>query len=194
MKADEPTGVSSSGTDEVEQLLTEVDESSPLVPVVEQLLDRVERVELSRDAAHRRIDELEERIEDEKGGVQTDETGSQPTEDGGMLPIERLARIEDSPDASSTIMADVTPSVERAVVLFDQFRSWSEKAPAGRVIRSGLKRLLSTATDEQLAWKQVYRACRKLEEWSKGAIQFKEHDRHGWILVADERASSLRIG
>ena len=91
-------------------------------------------------------------------------------------------------------MADVTASVERATVLFENFREWSKKAPAGRVIRDNLRNLLSTATGERLAWRQVYRACEKLEEWSKGAIQFKQHDRHGWMLIADGQASSVRTG
>jgi hypothetical protein len=190
MKADEPTGVSSSGTDEVEQLLTEVADDNPLVPIVEELLDRVERVELSRDAAHRRIDELEDRIEDEKGGVQADENGSQDPE---MLPIERIARLKESDDKDESPFADTTPSVDRAVAIFQHFGEWSKKAPSGRVIKSNLKNLITTATGESLAWKQVYRACRKLEEWTKGLIEFIQHDRHGWILV-QEQPSSVRTG
>lgn len=191
MSTESATGNQTTGTTEVEQLLTEVADDNPLVPIVEELLDRVERVELSRDAAHRRIDELEDRIEDEKGGVQDDETTIQ---DDDMLPIERLARMEDDEDKRDGVMADVTASVERATVLFDHFREWSQKAPAGRVIRDNLRNLLSTATGERLAWRQVYRACEKLEEWSKGAIEFVQHDRHGWMLIGDEQASSVRTG
>ena len=157
----------------------------------EKLAGRMERVELSRDAAHRRIDELEDKIEDEKGGVQADETTMQ---DDDLLPIERLARIEDSPDASNTIMADTTPSVERAVVLFENFQEWSKKTPKGRTITSGLKDLLSAATGERLAWRQVYRTLDKIEEWSKGAIRHEQTSRHGHVLVMEERPSSVRRG
>jgi len=191
MRDDEPTGVSSSGTTDEQEKTVPLRLYAELERKYEELTDRVERVELSRDAAHRRIDELEDRIEDEKGGVQDDETTIQ---DDDMLPIERLARMEDDEDKRDGVMADVTASVERATVLFENFRDWSKKAPAGRVIRDNLRNLLSTATGERLAWRQVYRACEKLEEWSKGAIQFKQHDRHGWMLIADGQASSVRTG
>lgn len=153
----------------------------------EELTDRVERVELSRDAAHRRIDELEDEIEDENPTPDGSETGSQDSE---MLPIERIARLKGSDDKDESPFADTTPSVDRAVAIFEHFREWSTKAPSGRVIKSNLKNLIGTATGESLAWKQVYRACRKLEEWSKGAIQFIQHDRHGWILVQETPSSA----
>lgn len=156
----------------------------------EELTDRVERVELSRDAAHRRIDELEDEIEDENPTPDGSENGSQDSE---MLPIERIARLKQSDDQDESPFADTTPSVDRAVAIFQNFRQWSQKAPSGRVIKSNLKNLITTATGESLAWKQVYRACRKLEEWSKGGIQFIQHDRHGWILV-QERPSSVGNG
>ena len=191
MSTESATGNQSTGTTEVEQLLTEVADDNPLVPIVEELLDRVERVELSRDAAHRRIDELEDQIEDEKGGVQADET---TTRDDDLLPIERLARIEDDEDASDQIMADTTPSVERAVVLYENFREWSKKTPKGRTITSGLRDLLSAATGERLAWRQVYRTLDKIEEWSKGAIRHEQTSRHGHILIADGQPSSARTG
>lgn len=191
MKADEPTGVSSSGTTEAQEKTVPLRLYAELERKYEELTDRMERVELSRDAAHRRIDELEDRIEDEKGGVQADET---TTRDDDLLPIERLARMEDSPDASDEIMADTTPSVERAVVLFENFREWSKKTPKGRTITSGLRDLLSAATGERLAWRQVYRTLDKIEEWSKGAIRHEQTSRHGHVLVADERASSARTG
>lgn len=48
-----------------------------------------------------------------------------------------------------------------------------------------LKRLLETTTGESLAWKQVYRAVKALEKFTKGAIRFKKTRRHGWMVVAD---------
>jgi chromosome segregation ATPase len=191
MRDDEPTGVSSSGTTDEQEKTVPLRLYAELERKYEQLVDRVERVELSRDAAHRRIDELEDQIEDEKSGVQADETGSQDPE---MLPIERIARLKESDDdPEDNPFADTTPSVDRAVTIFEHFREWSKKAPSGRVIRDNLRNLLNTATGERLAWKQVYRACRKLEEWSKGAIEFVQHDRHGWILV-QEQPSSVSTG
>lgn len=126
-----------------------------------------------------------------------DEPHPQGGEDGSaddLLPIERLSRLKDDGEAEENPFADTTPSVDRAVVLHENFRSWSQKAPKGRVIKSGLKKLLNTALDAKLSWKQVYRSCRKLEEWSKGSITFKKTSRHGWILVMDEQSSSAGGG
>lgn len=123
--------------------------------------------------------------EDEPTG-KSDEDGSNRHE---LLPIQRIARLKQSDDQDESPFADTTPSVDRAVAIFQHFGEWSKKAPSGRVIKSNLKNLLTTATGESLAWKQIYRACRKLEEWSKGAIQFIQHDRHGWILVQEQPSS-----
>jgi hypothetical protein len=125
-------------------------------------------------------------------------SASEPTDEGEettlhrpeMPPIERLAEAENYKDAT---MGYVTESVERATVIYKHFREWSSKAPKGRVIKNNLKNLLNTATNENLSWKQVYRACRKLEEWSKGAITFKKHNKFGWMLV-DGRPSSVGNG
>ena len=191
MTKDAPTGIESTGTTDEQEKTVPLRLYAELERKYEELTDRMERVELSRDAAHRRIDELEDRIEDEKGGVQTDET---TTRDDDLLPIERLARIEDDEDASDQIMADTTPSVERAVVLFENFREWSKKTPKGRTITSGLRDLLSAATGERLAWRQVYRTLDKIEEWSKGAIRHEQTSRHGHILIADGQPSSVGNG
>ena len=111
-----------------------------------------------------------------------------------LLPIERIARLkESSGEPENNPFADTTPSVDRAVAIYQHFREWSSKAKAGRVIRDNLKKLLNTATGESLAWKQVYRACEKLEEYSKGSIEFIQHDRHGWMLVSG-RSSSVGAG
>lgn len=119
---------------------------------------------------------------------QDGKNGDESGDDGGMLPIERLSRIDENPDLRDSIMADVTPSVERATVLFDHFREWSKKTPKGRTITENLRNLLNTATGERLAWRQIYRACEALEEWSKGAIAFEKTSRHGWILIQSSSA------
>jgi len=191
MSTERATGNQSTGPTEVEQLLTEVADDNPLVPIVEELLDRVERVELSRDAAHRRIDELEEEIEDEKGGVQTDET---TTRDDDLLPIERLMRLRDEDDDHPALPSNGRESFDRATTIFENFKSWSKRTPKGRTVTDGLKKLLETATGERLAWRQVYRAMDKVEEWTNGVITHEQTSRHGHVLVMDERASSVRRG
>ncbi|WP_233554044.1 hypothetical protein [Halococcus sp. IIIV-5B] len=185
MVAQSATGIESTGTSDVEQLLEDISNDNPLKSVVIDLLDRVERVELARNAAHKRIDELEARLSDSEPQGKSGEGGSQ----NDMTPIERVSKADEHDDAT---MGHVTASVERAVSIFDHFEEWSSKAPKGRVITGNLRNLLTTATGESLAWKQVYRACRKLEEWSKGRIAFEKTRRHGWILV--EQSSSVSGG
>ena len=186
MKDENATAIESSGTTDAQDETVSLRLYAELERKYEELTDRVERVELSRDAAHRRIDELEDEIEDENPTPEGEESASQ---DSQMLPIERIARLKQSDDKDESPFADTTPSVDRAVAIFEHFGEWSKKAPSGRVIKSNLRNLITTATGESLAWKQVYRACRKLEEWSKGVIQFIQHDRHGWILVQEQPSS-----
>ena len=64
------------------------------------------------------------------------------------------------------------------------------KDAEGLVIKDNLKTLLQTATGEKLAWKQAYRACRALEQFTKGAICFEKHRRHGWMLIAEPKIVS----
>ena len=125
-----------------------------------------------------------------------DETGS----GDDLLPIERLLRGEDRDDWYA---GNATESVERAKELFRHFREWSSNTQKGRVIKTSsgkrgtatLKTLLNTVLDEpEISWKQVYRACHKLEEWTKRTIKFTDHRRHGKMLVMSERASSAGSG
>jgi hypothetical protein len=116
-----------------------------------------------------------------------------------LLPIERLLRGEDD----DWYVNSATESVERAKELYRHFQEWSSNTQKGRVIKTGggkrgtatLQTLLNTVLDEpEISWKQVYRACQKLEEWTKGAIQYIDHRRHGKMLVMDGRASSAGSG
>lgn len=91
------------------------------------------------------------------------------------------------------VMADVTASVRRAKAIAQHFGQWASRTPNGLVIKDNLKDLLETAASERLAWKQVYRAARTLEKFTKGAIQFEKHRRHGWMLIA-EPATVTQLG
>jgi Skp family chaperone for outer membrane proteins len=153
----------------------------------EQLEERIEKTEEKDGLLLDDIIDLEQQLADveagsagSKGGGDTDETTMQRTD---MTPIERVSEmnVEDTG-------IDVTPSIERAVSIFDHWREWSNKTPKGRVLKSGLKNLLRTATGESLAWRQVYRAAEALEELSKGRIEFIDHRKHGKMLVESEPA------
>jgi len=151
--------------------------------LLERLLDRVDdleaelreyRAENERDKAT-----IRQEVTEAVGGEGGDENSSDESE--RMLPIERLAQF----GKDHVAVANITASVERAKAIFQHFQQWSSKTPSGYVVKGNLKSLLETATGESLYWKQIHRACEKLEQWSKGMISFEKTRRHGWILVAD---------
>ncbi|ODR80876.1 hypothetical protein BG842_02330 [Haladaptatus sp. W1] len=111
--------------------------------------------------------------------VTSDCTDEQSTPADDWTPLERLSVIgEDALDDH------VSASDRRAVTVFEHWEEWSTKTPKGNLLKTSdnLKSLLSTATDEHLAWKQVYRACRRIEQLSQGRLTFFQHDKHGWML------------
>jgi hypothetical protein len=105
-----------------------------------------------------------------------------------------LERIADD-DTENPAGIQIGPSIDRAAAVMENWQNWSKKAPKGRNIRDGLKTLLETATGETLAWRQVYRAGKKVEQLTKGKIVFLKHKKHGWMLLQpNERASSAANG
>jgi len=155
----------------------------------DQLKERVDRAEDSRGHIIEDIVDVEEQLADveagspgSKGGDDAPETTMQRPD---LTPIERISMM----DAEDTGI-DMTPSIERAVTIFDHWEEWSDKTPKGRVLKNDLKTLLRTATDEQLAWRQAYRAAEALEELSKGRIEFIDHSRHGKMLIQSQPARS----
>lgn len=150
--------------------------------------------------SNRKTAKSAEKLAREAGSSEDNPKGNDAENGSGndLLPIERLLRGEDD----DWYVNSATESVERAKELYRHFREWSSSTQKGRVIKTSggkrgtatLKTLLNTALDgPDISWKQVYRACQKLEEWTKGAIQFTDHRRHGKMLV-DGRASSAGSG
>jgi chromosome segregation ATPase len=155
----------------------------------DELQNEIERAEASRGYilddivnVEQQLDDLEAGSAGSKGGDDATETTAQHLE---MTPIERVSKM----DADDTAI-DMTPSIERAVSIFDHWNDWSKKTPKGRILKDDLKSLLRTATDEKLAWRQVYRAAEALEELSKGCIEFIHHNRHGKMLIESAAAWS----
>lgn len=152
------------------------------------------RAENERDKAT--IRQQVTKAEQATADAESDESEASGSSDEEMTPMERLLKLGDS-----SVMADVTAKVRRAKAIAKHYKQWSSKAPNGLIIKDNLKNLLQTATGERLAWNQVYRACRSLVEFTKGAVQFTKHQRFGWILVAEpdavtklSRASSAAEG
>jgi len=82
-------------------------------------------------------------------------------------------------------------SEKRAVTILESYSEWSSMAQAGRVIctRSDkLKKLLEAERGESLAWKQVYRACEKLEILTDGHVEWDSEQK---ILVLSEALPSM---
>ena len=174
-------------------------ENKELRDNIEHHDNEIDRIDTSRGYIMDDVIDLENQLSDLEGSSTGSKGGGDDAESTlhrpDLTPIERVSVM----DAEDTGI-DMTPSIERAVTIFDHWEEWSEKAPKGRVLRDGLKTLLRTATGEQLAWRQVYRAAEALEELSKGRIQFIHHNRHGKMLIEpttperDCHASSAATG
>jgi hypothetical protein len=138
------------------------------------------------------LSEVEERIDDleARASSQPAESAESDEQDGSITPMERVLRA-----GEAGVLGHVTASVKRAKAIAEHFGQWAKKGSKNElVVRENLRTLLRTATGEDLAWKQVYRAGHALAKLSKGAIAFKKTRKYGWILVAqpdDHRLRSL---
>lgn len=199
--------MSGAGESEIAALREQIDD---LKSVIEEQADRIDLLLKERAEDRQRIAELEEyRAENEHdkatirkqvteveqgssiADAESDESSGQNDSTG--TPMEQLIRA-----GEAGVVGRVTASVERAEAMARHFAQWASKAPNGLVIKDNLKKLLETATEEKLAWNQVYRAAQALEEFTGEAIKFEKHRRHGWMLVAEpaivsalSRASSV---
>lgn len=159
---------------------------SALAGVVEDLVDEVQRLREAQDYQARdhastkaRVHELEEADEEQEGSTDS----PTPTT---YLPIEDLANAEPSERFKA-----LHPREERAVTMWEHLPKWGRYNGAYDKLtlsigRDNLKTLLGTATGEDLAWKQVKRACMAVERLSKGTAELTKHKRHGWMLVVHQ--------
>ena len=168
--------------------------------LLERLLDRVDdlgdelakyREENEQDKATIRqdVNEAIAKAEATTPTADTENDESAVQNESRTTPMHQLIQA-----GEAGVIGHVTASVRRAKAMAEHFTKWATKAPNGLVVRENLKSLLETATDEDLAWKQVYRAGRALAKFSKGTIAFKKTRRYGWILIAqpdDHRLRSL---
>lgn len=120
--------------------------------------------------------------------VKGNNSTSEPTEsesEPDRTPLEQIA----NEDSTNPVGVQITSSVDRAAAIMRNWTQWSKKGPKGRNIRGGLKPLIETELDEDdLAWNQVYRACKKVEHLTNGKIVFTKHSRHGWMLLQPSSA------
>lgn len=148
-----------------------------------------------REAVSKKFDSVKNEIQQVRESESSDHNpkgeNDETTTQNGETTLERIA--DDNQDDPAGVQ--IGPSVDRAAAVMRNWEHWSNKAPKGRNIREGLKTLLETATGETLAWRQVYRACKKIEQLTKGKIVFTKTNKHGWMLLQpNERASSAGSG
>lgn len=186
------------GTTKVEQLMNELEAvKAELLSTKDELESVKSEFHSYREAVSKKfsghedeLDDLEARFEDAKGGVEADETGSSDD----RLPIERMIEFREQDKNHPALPSNGRESFDRAIHLFEHFGKWSNKTPKGRVITDGIRKLLETVSGESLAWRQVYRAMDKVEEWTNGMITHERTNRHGHVLVSDGRPSSEATG
>jgi hypothetical protein len=152
-----------------------------------ELRAEIERLNRELASERARVTELENKVE----AVESQSTESDESAESGSkeTPMQQLIEA-----GEAGVIGHVTPSIRRARAIAENFPKWSKKTPSGFVIRDGLKNLVETATGESLFHKQIERACNALAEFTNGAIAFKNHREHGWMLIAqpdDHRYRSL---
>ena len=154
---------------------------------LEEQADRIEQLETELAETRQQAAKDRQRISDleEHGSDDADPTPEAAQTDS-PTPIERL-----SDGDHDTVAQHVTPSIQRAVTLFENLPEWGSKTPQGYTLRpaDNPKQLLEAATGESLAWQQYYRAAEALEQLSRGAVTFFDHNRHGKTLVLHEHSS-----
>lgn len=197
MSRDTSIGSKTTGTtveqlrDELQSVKTELQSTKDELESVKNEFHNYRKAVSKKFSGHEEeLDELEARFEGAKGGVEADETGSSDD----MLPIERMIEFQKQDENHPALPSNGRESFERAVSIFENYRNWSNKTPKGRVITSEIRKLLETVTGENLAWRQVYRAMDKVEEWTNGVIIHERTNRHGHVLVSDGQPSSAGSG
>jgi hypothetical protein len=145
-----------------------------------------------------RVENHGHRIDALMDGLNALEVESSDGEDGGGQPVTApqirdtpLERVFIDPESSGV---RITESVTRAMSIAGHFERWSKSVKAGRVITEDIRKMVNTALDDSLSWKQVHRACHVLEDLTNGEIEFRLTDKHGRILVMEDKSwlSSLK--
>lgn len=154
----------------------EVDDTNPLesLTIADAPVGKAITSKASKTDVERAIESVEPQPQDKETTRQEPDS----------TPIERLAVSDDIEEVTDSV------SVERAVSLFRNLKSWGSKTPKGVVLRpkDNPLQLLEAERDENLYWRSYYRAAKVLERLSKGAITFFDSDRHGKILVLHQQS------
>jgi len=139
-----------------------------------------------------RITTLEESNEDR--AMEIAETKQRVTEIETRSNKAGLTQIEEVIQYPEKTSINVTKSVERAKDIFLHYPEESVRSPRGdRYVLEGdnIKQILERIEGE-LDWKQVNRACRKLEDMTSGKIEFVEDTSSG-IIQKDSQKSTKAL-
>lgn len=167
-----------------------------LTDLVGSLLDRIEDLEGElaeyREQNERDKADIRQYATEKAEETQTSDSNPEGREEENTTPETPIERCFENPDSSGI---RITASVQRAMRIVGNFDRWAEKVGTSGnvVIKENLRKLLGTAGGEDILWKQVYRACRKLEELSDGALVFRKHRRHGWMIELKDREFLTRV-
>ena len=177
---DEQADVIEETRNELDDLRNELDETQDELQATQDELSETQD-RLSKQVAddRKRISSLEDQLAD----VEPTPHGSQSTmQDVELTPMERIARSDDVSEINES------PTVERAVALFRNLTTWGNSTTRGYTLRPADNplSLLQADQDEDLYWSQYYRACRAVEELTKGAVTFVDTEKHGKTLVLHE--------
>jgi uncharacterized coiled-coil protein SlyX len=131
------------------------------------------------------VNQLQESLEsDSSDTTPAPSDGGTTIQKHNLKPIEQISRADNINDITDS------PSVRRAVSLFQNIMDWGSRTPKGIVLKSSDNplSLLSADMDNSLCWKQYYRAAEALESLSEGAVTFVNSDRHGKMLILHEHS------
>lgn len=139
--------------------------------------DDLKQARLTSERKHadlaQRLSKLEETLDLDAVNLNLDDI------DDDAPVIERFASLPTSVKES-----ELSTSTARATIVYENFTDWGDYTPEGYVIdSSSLKRLLSTALDEELEWSQVYRVMEAFDEGTPAEYAHFDHDTQGRILV-----------
>ncbi len=164
-----------------------------LEETVQDQKDEIEKLKEDRNTAGKVRADIKSEIHTLQESLEGGSSDTTPPTDGGttiqehnLKPIEQISRA-DSDNLDEVIDS---PSVRRAVSLFQNIMDWGSRTPKGVVLKSSDNplSLLSADMDESLCWKQYYRAASALEGLSEGAVTFVNSDRHGKMLILHEHS------
>lgn len=155
---------------------------------IDELEDEIQEVDHVQHKERGKLARRVTEIEDELGVAAVDAIAiAEGEEADGYTRLGRLMRV--GPEA---VVENPTAKMYRAKVIADKFDRWAQKSKKHGIVerrlassRDDVKTRIEDERDENLAWRQVYRAMELVAEWSDGGMALREGgDKEGkYVLV-----------